>query len=156
MLIVLQENNLNNSPGVQVPSVELAAFAASKICLSVFSSISSTLLVSSTSRSSGEMVVDWGKVAAVEAIEAFVLVGTTLPLGRAIGAPGGKVGDAAGIGACGGGGACLFFLRLSTDTFAALSSTPFSRGDGVVEMVVLRWMRNCSAMSLSSFLRVCW
>ena len=153
MLIVLQENN---SPGVQVPSVELAAFAASKICLSVFSSISSTLLVSSTSRSSGEMVVDWGKVAAVEAIEAFVLVGTTLPLGRAIGAPGGKVGDAAGIGACGGGGACLFFLRLSTDTFAALSSTPLSRGDGVVEMEVLRWMRNCSAMSLSSFLRVCW
>ena len=144
------------SPGVQVPSVELAAFAASKICLSVFSSISSTLLVSSTSKSRGEMVVDWGKVAAVEAIEAFVLVGTTLPLGRAIGAPGGKVGDAAGIGACGGGGACLFFLRLSTDTFAALSSTPFSRGDGVVEMVVLRWMRNCSAMSLSSFLRVCW
>ena len=145
------------SPGVQVPSVELAAFAASKICLSVFSSISSTLLVSSTSRSSGEMVVDWGKVAAVEAIEAFVLVGTTLPLGRAIGAPGGKVGDAAGIGACGGGGACLFFLRLSTDTFAALSSTPLSRGDdGVVEMEVLRWMRNCSAMSLSSFLRVCW
>ena len=40
------------------PGVLLAdEFAASMICLSVFSSMSSTLLVSSTSKSRGEMVV---------------------------------------------------------------------------------------------------
>ena len=40
------------------PGVLLAdEFAASMICLSVFSSMSSTLLVSSTSKSRGDMVV---------------------------------------------------------------------------------------------------
>ena len=58
----------------------------------------------------------------------------------------------------GGLGACLFFLlRLSTDTFAALSSaacwsTLVSGGEEVEKVEELRWMRNCSAMSLSSFL----
>ena len=59
------------------------------------------------------------------------------------------------------GDTCLFFLlRLSTDTFAALSSAPLSRlvgGEKVVKEVVeeLRWIRNCSAMSLNSFLGFC-
>ena len=58
----------------------------------------------------------------------------------------------------GGLGACLFLLlRLSTDTFAAFSSaacwsTLVSGGDEVEKVEELRWMRNCSAMSLSSFL----
>merc|ERR1719222_1501976 len=78
------------------------------------------------------------------------------------GAPGKEVasGGAPAVGACcgaGGGGrfgACLFFLlRLSTDTFAALSSAPLSRLVGGEEVVKeVRWIRNCSAMSLNSFL----
>ena len=57
------------------------------------------------------------------------------------------------------GDTCLFFLlRLSTDTFAALSSAPcwstLVGGEEEVDEKVeeLRWMRNCSAMSRSSFL----
>ena len=45
-------------------------FAASMICLSVFSSMSSTLLVSSTSKSRGEMVV--GVAVVVEVVDMFV------------------------------------------------------------------------------------
>ena len=53
------------------PGVLLAdEFAASMICLSVFSSMSSTLLVSSTSKSRGDMVVVVAVV--VEVVDMFV------------------------------------------------------------------------------------
>ena len=95
-------------PGLLLADV----FAASKICLSVFSSISSTLLVSSTSKSRGEMVVEM--VAAVEVIDAFVSVDddpSTVLFATALiavkGAPAagkevvrGAAAAAAGVGAC--------------------------------------------------------
>ena len=92
------------SPGLLLADV----FAASMICLSVFSSISSTLLVSSTSKSRGETVVEM--VAAVEAIDAFddpastLLLATLVAAVKGVPAAGeevvsGAAAAAAGVGA---------------------------------------------------------
>ena len=110
-------------PGLLLADV----FAASKICLSVFSSISSTLLVSSTSKSRGEMVDEM--VAAVEVIDAFVPVNdpvSTLLLATLVAVKGGPAAGkevvsgaaaaGAGVGACcGGGGGGRFGACLEMD-----------------------------------------
>ena len=121
-------NLIEAIPKIYSPGLLLAdVFAASMICLSVFSSISSTLLVSSTSKSRGETVVEM--VAAVEAIDAFEDPASTLMLATLVaavkGVPAagegfvsGAAAAAAGVGPCCGGGgggrfaACLQIMKI--------------------------------------------
>ena len=90
-----------------------------------------------------------------------IFAAATLVAGAGRAAEGGACSREGGGGGGGRSGACLFFrFPPSTDTLAAFSSTPLSApisadGEDVEEEVeLLRWIRNCSARSRNSFLKM--